>query len=230
MTEDNSRSILKSAPAIGTIALAVALVVLVALRIEQLHWAELVWLATLVSQVAIRIPYSRQAQRNVIVGARRGTGETLLLLGMFGTMMVLPLVQFATGLFDFAAYPLPLWSTIIGAAFQPLFLWIFWRSHADLGRNWSPSLELRENHGLVTNGVYARIRHPMYAAIWLAALTQPLLIHNWVAGALVIPAFAAMWLIRTPQEEAMMRSHFGAAYDAYVARTGRLFPKLGAAQ
>ena len=99
------------------------------------------------------------------------------------------------------------------------------RSHADLGRNWSPGLEVRDAHELVTTGIYDRIRHPMYAAIWISALTQPLLIHNWIAGFLVIPAFAAMWFIRVPNEEAMMRARFGEAWDAYCARAGRLLPR-----
>ena len=89
----------------------------------------------------------------------------------------------------------------------------------------APGLEVRDEHELVTGGVYARIRHPMYAAIWISALTQPLLIHNWVAGFLVVPAFAAMWLIRVPNEEALMRQRFGDAWDAYCAQAGQLLPK-----
>ncbi len=46
-------------------------------------------------------------------------------------------------------------------------LWLFWRSHADLGRNWSQAFELRKGHELITHGVYRVVRHPMYAAIWL---------------------------------------------------------------
>ncbi|MCC7267319.1 MAG: hypothetical protein IT546_08265 [Caulobacteraceae bacterium] len=52
------------------------------------------------------------------------------------------------------------------------------------------------------------------------------MIHNWIGGFAVIPAFAAMWFIRVPREEAMMRQRFGAAWDAYVARSGRLAPPL----
>jgi protein-S-isoprenylcysteine O-methyltransferase Ste14 len=66
----------------------------------------------------------------------------------------------------------------------------------------------------------------MYAAIWLAVLTQPLLIHNWIAGALVVPAFAVMWFLRVPREEALMRQTFGKAYDDYCVRTGRLLPRF----
>ena len=112
-----------------------------------------------------------------------------------------------------------------GALLQVPCLWLFWRSHADLGRNWSPGLEVREDHSLITRGVYARIRHPMYAAIWISVLAQPLLIQNWIAGFLVAPAFAAMWFIRVPKEEAMMRLQFGKAWEAYCVRAGRLLPR-----
>ena len=57
---------------------------------------------------------------------------------MFLAMMLLPLTYLVTPLFRFADYILPDWATAIGAAVQVPFLWLFWRSHVDLGRNWSP--------------------------------------------------------------------------------------------
>ena len=56
---------------------------------------------------------------------------------------------------------------------------MFRRSHKDLGRNWSISLEIREEHKLVTRGVYSLIRHPMYTAFLLMAVGQAFLISNW---------------------------------------------------
>ena len=206
------------------VALLVAALVMSTLRWRESGWGALVWLASYVGMFAIRTPHSIRNRANVIVNARKGLDERLLLIGMFAAMMMLPLLHLATGVFAFADYTLPNWTTWIGAVLQVPFLWLFWRSHADLGRNWSPGLELREDHQLVTEGVYRYIRHPMYAAIWIAALTQPLLIHNWIAGALIIPAFAAMWFLRIPSEEAMMRAQFGGAYDLYCQHTGRLFP------
>ena len=64
------------------------------------------------------------------------------------------------------------------------------------------------------------------AALPRARKSQPLLLHNWIAGAFSIPAFAPMYLVRTLREEAMMHDHSGAAWDAYAARTGRLLPRL----
>jgi len=227
MSMTPARAMTTSAIAIATTALCAVLVAMAVWHWRANGWGALVWLAAFVAMAAIRMPFARRTRVNTVVLAQKDATETLLLAGMFLTMMVLPLLHLATGVFAVADYRLPLWATAAGAAVQLPFLWVFWRSHADLGRNWSPGLEVREDHTLITNGVYARVRHPMYAAIWLSALAQPLLIHNWIAGALVIPAFAAMWVIRVPNEEAMMRVRFGAAYDTYCAQTGRLWPRSG---
>ncbi|WP_298670721.1 protein-S-isoprenylcysteine O-methyltransferase [uncultured Sphingomonas sp.] len=222
---DKQRSMMTSLPAVATMLLGIALLVLAALRWRENGWGSLVWLLVMVAMFVIRTPHSLRNRANVVVDARKDGMEIALLAGMFLAMMVLPLLYLALGLFRFADYDMPEWATWIGALAQIPYLWLFWRSHADLGRNWSPGLEVREDHALVTNGVYGCIRNSMYAAIWISALAQPLLIHNWIAGFLVVPAFAAMWFIRVPNEEAMMRARFGAAWDAYCARAGRLFPK-----
>lgn len=221
-----SRSLLRGVVSLTLFLVCVALLVGVARRWQEMAWFEWIWLAAFVAMLVIRMPHSIANRANVIVDARKDVSEQLLLLGMFATMMALPLLHLATGVFRFADYKLPDWAAWIGVAVQPPFLWLFWRSHADLGRNWSPGLEVREDHGLVTRGVYKRMRHPMYAAIWLSALTQPLLVQNWIAGAFVIPAFAAMYFIRVPNEEALMRRKFGEAYDEYCSGAGRVWPRL----
>ena len=78
-------------------------------------------------------------------------------------------------------------------------LWLFWRSHADLGQNWSVSLEIRKDHRIVQHGVYRLIRHPMYASIWLWSIAQALLLANWLAGWSAVVPFAVnaygRWLV-----------------------------------
>lgn len=105
-------------------------------------------------------------------------------------------------------------------------LWLFWRSHTDLGLNWSQTLELRENHQLIKEGVYRSIRHPMYASIWLWCLAQGLMLENWLAGWYAGVAFALMYIVRTPREERMMCEKFGDDYRNYMRHTGRLLPRL----
>lgn len=151
--------------------------------------------------------------------------EKILLAGMMPGVLLLPLLYLFTPLLGFADYQLPTAVLATGAITLFASLWLFWRSHSDLGQNWSVSLELREQHTLITNGVYRRVRHPMYASIWLWALGQGMLLQNWLAGWAVVPAFAAMYLLRTPREEKLMCEKFGDEYRAYMRQTGRLFPR-----
>jgi protein-S-isoprenylcysteine O-methyltransferase Ste14 len=150
--------------------------------------------------------------------------EKVLLAAMFPPTLLLPLVYLFTPLLRFADYRLPAFVPWFGAAIMASSLWLFWRSHADLGQNWSVSLELRVGHELVTRGVYRFIRHPMYASIWLWAFAQGMLLQNWFAGWSLLPVFAAMYFLRTPREEQLMCESFGEEYRQYMRQTGRLFP------
>jgi protein-S-isoprenylcysteine O-methyltransferase Ste14 len=152
--------------------------------------------------------------------------EKALLFVMFPPTLLLPLLYLLTPLLSFADYRLPSIISWFGAVAIVLSLWLFWRSHVDLGQNWSVSLELREGHQLVTHGVYRLIRHPMYASIWLWAVAQGMLLQNWLAGWSVVPAFAAMYFLRMPREESLMQDAFGAEYIKYMQQTGRLFPRV----
>lgn len=152
--------------------------------------------------------------------------EKLLLGMMMPTVLLLPVLYLFTPLLAFADYDLPAIVRWLGVAVMLASLWLFWRSHVDLGQNWSVSLEIRENHELVTNGVYRLVRHPMYASIWLWGIAQAMILGNWLAGLAFLPAFAAMYLIRTPREERMMSETFGEAYHQYAHRTGRILPRL----
>jgi tetrahydromethanopterin S-methyltransferase subunit A len=104
--------------------------------------------------------------------------------------------------------------------------WLFWRSHADLGRNWSVHVRVREDHTLVTSGVYSWIRHPMYAALLLAAAGLIPVLHNWVVAAAMLSVAFLFAVVRAPHEERFLISHFGERYRTYISRSGRLFPRF----
>ena len=126
------------------------------------------------------------------------------------------------------AHATPLAAVIAGtiAAIGAVFL--CWRAHHDLKRQWSSGLELIEGHTLVTSGVYARIRHPMYAAFALGALSQALLLPNWIAGGAGPIGMALFLFLRLPREEKLLADAFGADWAAYRARTGPFWPGAGA--
>ena len=149
----------------------------------------------------------------------------LTVLPVFG-MLIFPLIYIFTSWLGFADYRLPLWAGLAGVIIFCLGLWLLWRSHADLGRQWSVNVEMQDQHKLVNEGVFGRIRHPMYAAHLLWGLAQPLLLWNWVAGLSMLVFSLPLYIYRIPREEKMMADAFGEEYKEYMRDTGRFFPKV----
>jgi protein-S-isoprenylcysteine O-methyltransferase Ste14 len=120
---------------------------------------------------------------------------------------------------DGVAWPALRW-TFAFAAVACLALTIdCWRR---MGRNWRMDISER-NTALVTEGLFARIRHPIYAFS----------IAMMIATAIVLPtapmlAVAAIHIvlmnIKARNEEAHLARMHGEAYARYVERTGRFFP------
>lgn len=185
-----------------------------------------VFLAGFVVYVAIRGRFASGTKANVKTERRVDAAEKIL-LGLVGiTSLLFPVLYLFTPLLGFADYPLPNVAWWCGALILIASIVLFYRSHADLGLNWSATLEMREGHTLVTQGVYRAIRHPMYAAILLFDVAQGLMLANWLAGWSALAIFLLLYLIRAPREERMMCDAFGDAYREYMGRTGRLIPRL----
>jgi protein-S-isoprenylcysteine O-methyltransferase Ste14 len=182
----------------------------------------LVLTATVV-MIAIRAPHGRRSRSVRVAKSHKTPLETGLLVLAWIAFFV-PLIWVASPAFSFAEYPLRSGPLILGVMCFVIGLWLFYRSHADLGTNWSITLEVREQHRLITQGVYRRIRHPMSSALVLYAVAHALVIPNWVAGPSNLVAFAVLFALRVRPEERMMLEQFGDEYTAYMARTKRLVP------
>jgi protein-S-isoprenylcysteine O-methyltransferase Ste14 len=173
--------------------------------------------------IVIRAPHGQRSRSVKVAKSRKTSLETgLLVLAWVGFFV--PLIWIVSPAFSFAEYPLRSGPLVAGVMCFVIGLWLFHRSHADLGTNWSITLEVREQHRLITQGVYRRIRHPMYSALALYAAGQALVIPNWVAGLSNVIAFAVLFALRVRAEEKMMVEQFGDEYAAYTARTKRLVP------
>ena len=187
--------------------------------------AKSVILAAGVVMVAIRAPHGRRSRRVKVARSCKGPREVALLtLAWMGFLV--PLIWVASPVFSFAEYSLRPWPFGVGVVCLVGGLWWFHRSHSDLGRYWSVTLELRENHQLVTRGVYRRVRHPMYAALFLYSIGQVLVLPNWVVGPSYLVAFGILFALRIAAEERMMLETFGDEYAAYMARTKLLVPGI----
>ncbi len=148
----------------------------------------------------------------------------MALLAVAGLGMLVPLIYVFSSLLDFANYILADWVGWFGAILFVLAIWLLWRSHVDLGRNWTPTLGIRDDHQLVTDGVFKYVRHPMYAAHILWAIATALMLHNWIAGYSLLVVFVPQYLSRVNAEEQMMLEHFGEQCESYIQRTGRIIP------
>ena len=186
-------------------------------------FAKAVVLAASIVMVVIRAPHGQRSRAVPVVKSRKGPRE-IVLLTIAWVAFFLPLIWVATPAFAFADYPLHPVPLVSGAACLALGLWLFYRSHADLGTNWSITLEVREKHQLVTHGVYRRVRHPMYLALLIYSAGQALVLPNWLAGPSYGVAMILLFAFRLGPEERMMLEEFGKDYEAYMATTKRLVP------
>lgn len=188
--------------------------------------SKIIWLGFGVAWFVLRLRPGRRSRQTPVRYSGRGVREFALLGASLIGLGVLPAIYLATHFPRFADYPVIPVLSYLGIAADAACLWLFHRTHRDLGQNWSVSLDLRERHTLVTTGVYGSVRHPMYAAFWLMALAQLLLLPNWVAGPAGLVGFGILFFGRIRREEDMMIAAFGDEYRSYMRRTARVVPWL----
>src|SRR5262245_10486263 len=185
--------------------------------------AKAVILAASVVMIAIRAPHGKRSRAVKTVRSSKSTREVVLLtLAWIGFLV--PLLWVVAPTFSFAEYSLRPTPLVAGIACLAAGLWLFYRSHAGLGSFWSITLDVRENHRLISQGVYRRVRHPMYSALFLYSVGQALAVPNWVAGWSYLVSFGILFAFRVRAEEQMMVDAFGDEYVAYMAKTKRLVP------
>lgn len=187
---------------------------------------KLAYWAGLVVQIIVRTPFSKAWKSGVKTIQRVSVTENILLGLLTIGNFVIPLVYSVTNWLDFANYSLPGWLGWLGVLLLALALFIFARSHIDLKSNWSPTLEIRADHTLITNGIYSIIRHPMYASQWVFVISQMLLLQNWLAGPIGLIVFIPFYFLRVGAEEKMMLDTFGEQYRAYMNKTGSVIPRI----
>jgi protein-S-isoprenylcysteine O-methyltransferase Ste14 len=186
--------------------------------------ATLIWWAGAIAWYVIMHPHVRRSRKTPTAQRHERVRERVLMVISFTGLFAVPAIYSFTGAPRFADHP-----------FQPVLAWLgvlvlvsalllFFHTHRRLGRFWSVTLEIRQNHGLVTDGIYRFVRHPMYSAYFLWALSQALLLPNWIAGPAGLVGFGTLFAFRVRREERMMLAAFGDAYAEYAARTKRIIP------
>jgi protein-S-isoprenylcysteine O-methyltransferase Ste14 len=178
-----------------------------------------VYFASRVRRAGERVAADRQAIE------REGWGYAVVrAIGSLSLIAFLVLYAINPPWMGVLSVPLPDWLRWAGVALGAISFVLYGWSQATLGRAWSPHLQTRKKHSLVTTGPYARIRHPIYLAL-LGFLTGIALVTaNLFFIALLVVSIVVLAL-RIPKEEQMMIEEFGDEYRAYIQRTGGLLPK-----
>lgn len=94
-----------------------------------------------------------------------------------------------------------------------------------LGPRFSGLVAIQPGHALVTGGIYRIVRHPSYLGLLVNALGWALAFRSAV-GVLLTVLIIPPLIARIRAEERLLRTQFGAEYDAYCSRTSRLIPGI----
>ena len=97
-----------------------------------------------------------------------------------------------------------------------------------MGKNWRMAINPDEQTDLVTTGLYARVRHPIYALSILLMLCTLAVAPIWPVAAMAVIHIGLM-ITKAHNEERFLARRHGAPYLRYLQRTGRFVPRRGAA-
>ncbi|MCC6608280.1 MAG: isoprenylcysteine carboxylmethyltransferase family protein [Burkholderiales bacterium] len=98
---------------------------------------------------------------------------------------------------------------------------------ARMGSNWRMGVSLDRKTDLVTQGLFAHVRHPIYALSILLMLCSVAIVATLPMLAVGAVHVGLMNVKARNEERHLVRTH-GDAYRAYLASTGRFVPRPGA--
>jgi protein-S-isoprenylcysteine O-methyltransferase Ste14 len=161
-----------------------------------------------------------------VAKSRVGASEVLVLMVTIPGFVV-PILWLVTSNFAFANYEVLHPMRLIGGSLCYLTgILVLGCVAWSLGKFWSPTLQLKENHQLVTTGIYRHVRHPMYLGLAVFSVGNVLALPNYIAGQTFLVAMLVLIAFRLGPEEQMLGEEFGEEYEDYRKRTNRLFPGI----
>ena len=142
----------------------------------NIQTSQAIFLIGLAWYLATRAVYQRRAAGNETTVKRSSIVDRLLVVLVVFGQIIIPLIYVLSPLLNFANYEQMPSLIPLGTFAWAAGMWVFWRSHADLGKNWSVSLELHSGHRLVT---HVNLPHPpashvcVVPSVWRRPSTTP---------------------------------------------------------
>lgn len=113
-------------------------------------------------------------------------------------------------------------TAVVGLLLAVVSVTFGWRAFSDLGKNLTAFPKPLDDASLVTHGVYAIVRHPIYTAVLAGALGYS--IYQTSVLALGGTVLLGIWFeYKSRREESFLRERF-AAYDTYAQQVKKFIP------
>jgi protein-S-isoprenylcysteine O-methyltransferase Ste14 len=114
--------------------------------------------------------------------------------------------------------------TIVGALLLVLGIGVRVWAIRTLGKHFTATVTLTDDHQLVRTGPYRFVRHPSYLGAFMAIMGCPIFLNAWWATGIAIAAMTIAYYLRIGVEEKMLSSYFGDKYLEYSKQTKRIIP------
>ena len=121
----------------------------------------------------------------------------------------------------------PGWVQVLGLVLALLGFAATLIAQTGMGASWRIGVDTTERTDLVTTGVFASVRNPVFTAMAVAQLGMFLMVPHVISAAASIALVVAVQLqVRTVEEPYLAHVH-GERYRAYAAGAGRFVPGVG---
>lgn len=120
-------------------------------------------------------------------------------------------------------FPATVLICLIGAGLVTVGIAFVAWARLTLGRNWSSSSALKQDHELIRSGPYRWVRHPIYTGLSVAILGSALE-HGEVRSLLAVAICAIGFWSRIRAEEQLLMQQFQSEYTAYADEVPAFFP------
>ncbi|WP_455139331.1 methyltransferase family protein [Candidatus Hodarchaeum mangrovi] len=97
-------------------------------------------------------------------------------------------------------------------------------ARVNLGKQGTGTLVLRENHELITTGLYKYLRHPMYSGTLLGVIGFAFVSQSIIISSVTFILYFWIFKARLIYEEKLLEETFGDEYQKYKAVSYRLIP------
>ena len=130
-----------------------------------------------------------------------------------------------SGRFELIA--VPVWASVFGLLIAAIGVAITLVAQIQMGESWRIGQSADEQTSLVTSGLFAHVRNPIFSGLLVFGLGLVLLVPSVaILPALIVLAAAIVLQVRFVEEPCLIRRH-GDTYLSYAQRVGRFVPGVG---